>query len=99
MTRLVIIDANDLLQLILHYNDGQDIPLNTRLLNVGMSPYLQRWVALMCEATDWPTGTYLPEVGGLTPLHIRYEGKKIMVLATKGTDPTWSEAPDAPSRQ
>lgn len=97
--RLVTIDANDLLQLLLHYNDGKDIPLDAHLLNVGVSPILERWVCLMCESDNWPTGRMIPELGALSPLQIRYEGKNIMVLSAPGQESEWFETPDAPRRQ
>jgi len=99
MERLVTIDANDLLQLLLHYNDGQDIPLNTHLLNVGVSPIFERWICLMCEAESWPSGHFNQQFGALTPLHIRYEGNRIMVLSAPRQEPNWTPAPDAPRRQ
>ena len=99
MTRLVTIDAKDLLQLMLHYNDGQDIPLDAEILNVGVSPILSRWIVFMCKSDNWPTGTYIQELGCLSPLHVRYVGKKIMILSGKGVDPTWSDTPDAPKLQ
>lgn len=99
MERTVIIDANDLLQLMLHYNDGVDIPLDAKILNVGVSPFIQRWIVFMCESENWPTGHYVPQIQAFSPLHIRYDGSHIVVIADRGLEPSTREVPDAPRRQ
>jgi hypothetical protein len=89
--RTVVFDAKDLLALLTHYNDGKSIPLDVELVSVGISPFLQRWIGMECKSDGWMDGTPLPG-GGLSPLHIRYEGKKVMTLTDKGQEGVWNDA-------
>jgi len=47
--QLLIFDGDSLLKLLTAYYDG-DVPLDAKLLTVGTSQFLQRWVGLMVES-------------------------------------------------
>lgn len=96
--RLITFDAKDVLALLTHYNEGKDIPLDVELLNVGVSPFLQRWIGMECESEKWMDGTPLAG-GALSPLHIRYEGRKIMTISKQGAEGIWKDANEDPKRQ
>jgi hypothetical protein len=94
--RVVMFDAQELVKLLSHYTEGQ-VPLDTKLQDVSINAYLDRVVGLTCRSDQWQDGTPIPG-GGLSPLQIRYEGKKIMTLGSKGQESVWYEAPEAPKR-
>jgi hypothetical protein len=96
--RLIVFDAKDALALLTHYNDGKNIPLDVELMSVGVSPYMQRWLGFECVSDEWMDGTPMPG-GGLSPLQIRYEGRKIMTLTGAGAEPAWKDANEDPTRQ
>jgi hypothetical protein len=69
--RLVIFDAEAVLRLLAHYDQGENLPMDVELLNVGVSPFVQRWIGFECRSNKWQGGKLLPG-GGLSPLHMRY---------------------------
>lgn len=94
--RLVVFDVDSLLKLLVHYSEGQ-VPLNSQAVSLQVSQRLPRWVNLMVESPDWdgaPLETGGDGYGGIQPLIIRYEGKRIMVLNHLKDQINWSE-PDA----
>ena len=87
--KMFIIDPQDLLNLWCHYTDG-GVPLSGEVKSIGVNPMLQRFIGIEVESDEWTEQT---------PLHLRYEGKKVMSWK-KGMDFTpWSETPDTPERQ
>jgi hypothetical protein len=96
-TRLIIFDANQILKLLTHYTDGQ-VPLDAELLSFGVSQFMERWLGLECRSSQWVDGTPIGS-DGLSPLHIRYEGKRLMSLGNLTDQPGWFEAPDSPTRK
>ena len=90
--KLFIFDPEDLVKLLTHYTDGK-IPLDATVLNVGFSQFLQRAVGIEVESKEFEPGW--------EPLHIRYEGKKILSWS-RGfgeTRDAWESLPDTPKRQ
>lgn len=88
-TRLFIFDAESLLSLLTHYSEGA-VPLDARLLGLGVNPLMQRFLGLWVEAKDWPD----PLEAGKdyhSPLHLRYMGKRVMRWGKRGDDPMWGE--------
>ena len=88
--QLLIFDGDSLLKLLTAYYDG-DVPLDAKLLTVGTSQFLQRWVGLMVESEQWPDGEELDNgKNGMHPLQLRYEGKRNMSWSKKdGDDIKW----------
>lgn len=76
-TKLITFDAQTLVNLLVAYTDGE-VPLDTKILNVGISPMLQRWIGIMTDSDQWPTDLPLEKDGSTQPLHIRYEGRRNM---------------------
>jgi hypothetical protein len=89
--KLFVFDPRDLVRLMTHYTDGE-VPLNAEVSNVLFHPQLERMMAIEVMSNEWET---------MTPLHIRYTGKKVMSWHKGlGVDhPEWVEANDTPSRQ
>jgi len=85
-----VFDAKELIQLMLHYNDGKDIPLDVELKCVMLSPMLERYVGFECSAEDWPSGQVM-QGGIVSPLQIRYDGNRILAL-NRGEETVWKEA-------
>ena len=91
--RQIIFDPHSLLMLLVHYNDGKDIPLDVKLTAAGVHPLLDRMIALETESKEWGEET--------TPLQVRFEGQKMLTwedtpeMHEKG-QPVWDETPDAP---
>jgi len=86
----VVFDAEELVQLLLHYNDGKDIPLDVKLNSVGISQILDRYICLNCTSENWLSGMVM-QGGIVSPLHMRYRGKRIMTL-NRGGDSIWKDA-------
>ena len=96
-SRTIYIDADSILKLLTHYSDG-DVPLDAELQGAGVSRWLGRWIGLVVKSDQWAHDSgAIANDGGLKPLHVRYEGKK--VLSWKGGDePLWVDAPEGPKR-
>lgn len=96
-SRLIIFDVKDLKDLIIHYTDGKLIPLDSEVLEVGVSRYMQRIISLNIESKDWDTSDVSPVTGELAPAEFIYEGKKTFSWTKKdGDEARWIDAPDAP---
>lgn len=76
-------DAESVLRLLTHYSDGE-LPLDATLRSAGVSQYIQHWLGLNVESESWI------ETDVSTPLHIRYEGNKVLVWGDKHTPTTWT---------
>jgi hypothetical protein len=97
-TRRIIFDANSLLKLLSHYTQDSDnsIPLDAELIDAGVSSVLGSWIGLNVQSDRWD-GPEVEGGHGLRPLHIRYEGKRVMSWDSKpDTSPTWHDAPESP---
>ena len=92
--RLVVFDANDLLELVKHYSahTAEPIPIEGRLLEFGPHAILTRWIGMLVEG-EWPDREEFAG-GGQTPLHIRYSGKKVMTWGRRGQDSVWQDGDD-----
>jgi len=88
-SKLIIFEPNDLLRLMTHYTDGA-IPLDSEVLNVAQSQFIERWIQLMVRSKEWETGE---------PLHFRYEGNKTMAWTKDGTPIDWNPQNETPRRQ
>ena len=93
MQRGIIFDANSLLKLLVHYDDGREMPLSCELRAIAANQYLPRCVGLFVESPEWsPEDMH-------NPLHIRYEGRKSFSWSKnldQRTDQRWMDSPDAP---
>lgn len=96
MQRLIIFDVEDLKQLLIHYTDGQLIPLDSTVKEVQVSRYLGRVISLMVSSKDWEDSDVVAITGELTPYEFAYEGRKIMSWTDRKEDAGWFEAPEAP---
>jgi hypothetical protein len=86
-TKLLIIDGQSLLNLLTHYTDGA-VDLDAKLLGIGISQYLGQWVGMDIESNQWKDEK-LAGQEAYSPLHIRYEGKRILKWGHHGKDLTW----------
>lgn len=101
-TKTIYIDADSILRLLTHYSDG-DLPLDATLLQAGVSATLGRWMGLLVDSEQWRDWREAKRTvdGGLKPLHIRYEGKKVMIWGDKKQEesPEWREGVEGPRRK
>ncbi len=95
--RLIIIDANDLLELFKHYTAYADenIPIDGEVKNVGFHHGLPRYIKFLVSG-KW-TAPERHAGGGMDPLHIRYTGGRVMTWGEKGTDVSWAESEETKS--
>jgi hypothetical protein len=95
--RTVYISADSILQLLTHYSEG-DLPLDATLKNAGVSQFMNRWIGFWVDSDQWRDAEGTKD-GGLMPLHIRYEGKKVLVWGDIGSpDPVWRSGIEGPRR-
>jgi hypothetical protein len=71
----IIFEGDTLVKLLTAYFDGE-VPLDAKILNVMVSPVLNRWIGIEIESGQWPD---LPNTNGQPEyLHLRYEGRRNM---------------------
>lgn len=95
-TRLISFQARDLLDLLIHYNDGRDLPLYCSVREVQFNERFPRMVCLLVESKDWRADDddVNPTTGELRHLDFIYEGRRNMTFTPgQGTDPTWHDTP------
>lgn len=83
--QLIIFEGDSLLRLLTAYYDGE-VPLDAKLLKVGTSQHLQRWVGLRVRSEQWPSDSNIENKDGMYPLQLRYEGKRNMSWSKKDGD-------------
>jgi hypothetical protein len=96
--RVIETDIHSIVALMTHYLDGKSIPLDVEVESLSVSPLLQRWLLIWCRSGKWMDGQIMPD-GGVTPLHVRFEGGKVMTIKGKGEEPTWAPVNEDPKRQ
>lgn len=88
--------------LLVHYTEGA-VPRHAKVLALESSAALPRYISLLMESHEWEDTTDLGVGGELVPLHVRYEGGRVMKLENPqdaGVEAWGSpEAVEAPSRQ
>ncbi len=100
-SRLIQFDVDSLLKLLVHYSEGE-LPLDSKVATIQISKFLPRWISLIVEADDWIGTPYEAGdgYGGVQPMMLRYEGKRVMTLDHLQNPVSWSEpgAIEAPKR-
>lgn len=85
----IIVDGESLLHLLTAYYDGE-VPMDAKLLQVGISKFLGRWIGLLVESGQWPSGNSVENGDGDYPLILRYEGRRTMSWTKRDEQPiTW----------
>lgn len=79
--RQIFFTAEGVLDLLTHYSDGK-VPLNAKLIEAGVNPYLGRCIGLLIESKDYG------DEDELRFLHVRYEGRKVLTW-DGGENPIW----------
>lgn len=98
--RMIVFDPKDLYNLLLHYDEGKHLPLNAEVKDFGFSQFMQRWVGLEVESSEWPSEGWAPAAGAQKMVHVRYEGKKTLSWSGEGEGPqNWKDGVEAPKRQ
>jgi hypothetical protein len=97
-TKHIVIDAADLLKLLIHYSDGR-IPIDAELRSLGVGTRMKRQIGMLVLSQQWPKDELDPSGNFYHPLHIRYEGKKIMSWGKKGSEVFWQDQNDTPKIQ
>ena len=95
----IVFDPQSVIALLTHYTDGT-VPLDTIVKGVKVSPALQRMLAFECESAQWTDTIESDKTPGvLSPLVIRYEGKKTLSWGGKHQEMEWKESVEAPKQQ
>ena len=89
--KTIFFDVESLLRLLTHYSDGR-LPLDAEIQAAANSQYLPGWIGLWTKSKEWT------EKDIEQPLHLRYEGRKVMIWDEKGTNPRWQEGNETPKR-
>ena len=76
-TKKIIFDGSTIINLLIAYFDGK-IPLDAKILNVGSSQFLQRWIGIEISSEQWDAPEMPNTSGAMHPLHLRYEGRRNM---------------------
>lgn len=95
-SRQIFFHARDLLDLLIAYNDGRNLPLYAEVKQVAVSAMMPRLLCLVVEAREWAAdaGDVSPATGELLPLLYHYEGRHNMVFTpNKGQALDWKETP------
>lgn len=96
MERCIRIQAKDLMDLLIHYNQGRTLPLYCEVKGIGLHAQFPRMVGLVIEAKEWgaDAGDISPVTGELKPLEFLYEGKHNMTFTSgHGDEMKWHETP------
>lgn len=93
-SKIIRFDARDFCKLLTHYSEGL-VPLDFELKHVAVDTILKRQIAFIGESKQWRDDP-LPGKEEYGPLHLRYEGKRIMSWGRKGNEPFWQDANDTP---
>jgi hypothetical protein len=85
--KMIIFSPESVLALLTHYTDGK-MPLDAELVEVLANANLAHYIGLRVRSKDWKA---------VTPIHMRYEGKKVLAWGDEKDAPTsWQPAPEAP---
>lgn len=93
LVRRVIFSPETLVALMQHYSEDLEdrIPLDATL--VGMGPTrLERLIVLFMESASWEGGVTFGREGKIglrTPLHFRYEGRKVLSWGGRDQNLAW----------
>ena len=92
--KIIQFDAADFCKLLTHYSEGM-LPLDFELKHVAVDTILKRQIAFIGESKQWEDEPLAgrEEYG---PLHLRYEGKRVMSWGRKGDEPFWQDANETP---
>lgn len=97
--KMYIFEPDQLMRLFTHYTDGV-VPLDAEVTNVGVNPYLTRFIGFEVMSKEWGEPQLKNGVEYMEPLHLRYEGKRVMrFTANQGAAPKWDELNETPKRQ
>lgn len=91
--RKVIFEVSSLMQLLTAYYDGL-VPLDAKVLNIGISDHFNRWVGFLIESEQWSSDADIKALtDGQHPLFLRYEGRRNMAWSkSDGPAPiTWGK--------
>lgn len=99
-TKMLVFSPEALRDLLIHYNDGKDIPLGATIKGIAMSSRLQRWIQLLMDSDSWEAPDRVEMPGVLVPLFYRYEGRKTLSWQRgREEGPVWAEKNEAPRLQ
>lgn len=91
--KMFVFDPQDLVRLLTHYTEGK-VPLDAEVQNVGFNQHLDRMIGIEVTSKEFTEDW--------RPLHIRYDGAKIMSW-TQGsgqeTKDSFTLANETPKRQ
>lgn len=97
-SKLIVFDANQFIKLLCHYTEGR-VPIDAELKSLGVGTRMKRQIGMLITSQQWPKDELDPTGNFYHPLHIRYEGNKVMSWGKKGTEPFWQDQNEAPKFQ
>lgn len=92
-----IFDAQSLAALLTHYTDGA-VPPDAEIRNAGPHKVLSQWLGLEVRSAQWGDCPTYPGTGEPYPMHIRYEGRKVVIFDEKGAPMRKFDSPEAPQK-
>ena len=97
-TKIVAFDAHDIVKLWTHYSEGR-MPLDAELKALAVDKKLVRCILFIINSKQWADECIPGRDGEYNPLHLRYEGKRILSWGNFGTEPFWQDANETPRYQ
>ena len=97
-SKLIVFDANDFVKLLVHYTEGR-VPIDAELKSLGVGTRMKRQIGMLLRSEQWPREELDASGNFYHPLHIRYEGKKIMSWGKKGSEVFWQDQNATPKFQ
>lgn len=96
MERRVLFSGETLLALMQHYTEDcvDRIPLDAKIISLGVNPALDRMIGILVESSAWEGGTTVgrdTKIGMLSPLHFRYEGGKVLLWGGRTQELAWTK--------
>ena len=88
--KIIAFNADEFCRLLTSYSEGR-LPLDFELKHVAVDKILTRQIAFIGVSKQWQDEP-LPGREEYAPLHLRYEGKRMMSWGQKNNEPFWQDA-------
>ena len=96
--KIIAFSAPDIVKLWIHYSDGR-IPIDGELKAMGVDTKLPRQILFIIDSKQWPENEKVAGGDGYNPLHLRWEGKRVLSWGKFGTEPIWQDQNETPKYQ
>lgn len=96
-SKVILFDAEGIIKLWTHYTEGI-MPLDAELAALAVDTVLPRQICFIVNSKQWQDSP-VPGKDYYNPLHLRYEGGRVLSWGKFGTDPFWENANETPKFQ